>query len=117
MSKILIVDDDADILIVASTLLKMHGFQVETINNGGQSIEKVEKYRPDLVLLDINLGNEDGRKICRKIKNNKNNIDLPVILFSANYEYAMSYRECKANGFIAKPFENFDFIKTLKSFL
>lgn len=117
MAKILIVDDDSDILTVASMLLKMNGFDVETIDTGAKAIEGVISTKPDIVLLDVNLAGEDGRQICKYLKNNINTQSIPVVLFSANHEIDKSYFDCGADGFIAKPFETMEFIATLKKYV
>ncbi len=117
MSKILIVDDDEDILTVASMLLRMNGFEVDTITNGNKTEESIHINHPDLVLLDVNLGGEDGRKICRSLKDNKTTNHIPVVLFSANHEIDRSYTDCGADDFIAKPFETLEFITALKKHL
>ena len=117
MSKILIVDDDQDILTVASLLLKMNGFEVDTTCNGNKTIECIKNNEPDLVLLDVNLGNEDGRMICKKLKSNSTTNHIPIVLFSANHDIDKSYSDCGADDFIAKPFDSMAFIEALKKHL
>ena len=103
MAKILVIDDDLDVLEVVQLVLEHKGFEVMASSNPLDVITKIEEGKPDAVLLDIQLGLMDGRDICRDVK--KKYRDLPVILFSANINYKTSFEEYEADGFIAKPFD------------
>jgi|SRR5690348_6293136 DNA-binding response OmpR family regulator len=105
MSKILVVDDDADILSVMETLLTKKGFEVETTTKGENTFPKIESFKPDLILLDVLISGNDGRAICRKLKSNQETMHIPVIMFSAHPAAATSISEYGADDFIAKPFD------------
>jgi DNA-binding response OmpR family regulator len=105
MPKILVVDDDADILSVMETLLTMKGFEVEGIANGGYIFPKIETFKPDIILLDVLISGQDGRTICRKLKSNNETMLIPVIMFSAHPGAAATIAEYGADDFIAKPFD------------
>jgi DNA-binding response OmpR family regulator len=105
MSKILVVDDDLDILSVMKILLTMRGFEVEVISNGENALPGIESFKPDLILLDVLISGHDGRMICKKLKSNKDTSNIPVIMFSAHPGAAATVTDYGANDFISKPFD------------
>ena len=105
MAKILVVDDDTDILSVMEILLTMKGFEVQVTSKGENTFPKIESFKPDLILLDVLISGHDGRVICKKLKSNKETSHIPVIMFSAHPGAAASIAEYGANDFIAKPFD------------
>lgn len=116
--KILIADDDADILDALKLLLKEKGYKVN-VSLKGEYVEKLtEKGElPDLIVLDIMLGDKDGRAICKKLKNSERTRHIPVILVSAHLSSKESSIESKATSFLAKPFESKTLLKTIESHL
>lgn len=105
MAKILVVDDDTDILSVMEILLTMKGFEVQVTSKGENTFPKIESFKPDLILLDVLISGHDGRVICKKLKSNTETSHIPVIMFSAHPGAAASIAEYGANDFIAKPFD------------
>ena len=105
MSKILVVDDDIDILSVMEILLSMKGFDVEVTSKGENTLPKIESFKPDLILLDVLISGYDGRTICKQLKSNKSTCHIPVIMFSAHPGAAATIAEYGADDFIAKPFD------------
>ena len=104
LSKILVVDDDLDILEVLRFLLRKNGYEVILLSDAKKVIETVKEDKPDIVLLDINLSGYDGREICKYLKTVLE-VSIPIVLFSANMNYKNSYKEYGADDFIEKPFE------------
>lgn len=115
MSKILVVDDDPDILMLTKTILSLHNFNVEAIINWEDIEDRLINFKPDLVLLDVSLNGADGRDICKKIKHAEETKHLPVVLFSANLGMENEIANCLAGDFIAKPFEISNLLKTIRS--
>lgn len=105
MSKILVVDDDIDILSVMKILLTMKGFEVEVISKGESALPTTESFKPDLILLDVLISGHDGRTICKQLKSNKETSHIPVIMFSAHPGAAATITDYGANDFISKPFD------------
>src|SRR5690349_16581220 len=116
MNKILVVDDDLDILEVLKFLLKKNGYEVILLSEAQQVIVTVKEAKPDVVLLDINLSGYDGREICKYLKATLH-VKTPVILFSANISYKNSYKEYLADDFLEKPFEVKRLLNVLHSHL
>ena len=117
MNKILVVDDDPDILSVVEVILTMHNFRVEGLLKWEDIDNRLIDMKPDLILLDISLSGADGRDICKRIKESKETQHVPVILFSANSMMANEIEKCHAQDFIAKPFDLSHLVKTIKSHL
>jgi len=115
MDKILVVDDDIDILTLVKMSLSLNGFKVEAISKWEQIYKSISGFVPDLILLDVSLGGADGREICKRIKTTTETEHIPVILFSANTEMEKSIGDCKAQAFIAKPYELGHFLDVIKS--
>ena len=115
MKKILVADDDIDILTLVKMTLGMQGFSVDAISNWKDIAERVRLFGPDLILLDVSLGGADGRDICKKLKQEPGTKHIPVILFSANVEMGESIQECQAEAFIAKPYELSHFLTTIRT--
>ena len=105
MSRVLIVDDNSDILWVVETVLKRYGFEVMAIPKGEDVLPKAKLFLPHLILLDVFLSGIDGIEVCNKLKENPKTKDIPVIMFSAHTNFADVQKFCKADDFIAKPFD------------
>ncbi len=105
MQRILAVDDNEDILEVLQLILEDFGYEVETLNNGSFLFDKIKAHRPDLILLDIMLGNLDGRELCKDVKSQKETHDIPIILISASHNLSNLFKPSNApDDFLAKPF-------------
>jgi DNA-binding response OmpR family regulator len=105
MKRILVVDDDIDILTVVQLVLESNGFEVTAIWNWKQIYPQIDAFKPDLILLDVSLGTQDGRNICKQLKSDNKTKYISVILFSANHNVEKSVSECLADSFISKPFD------------
>jgi DNA-binding response OmpR family regulator len=104
--KILVLDDDKDILDIISFILNDSGYEIQALLNGESVFEAIRAFNPDLVLMDVMLGNMDGRVICKHIKRTESTHDLPVILISGTHDLARSLDQQGApNDFVPKPFD------------
>ena len=114
MNKILVVDDDADILAVVELILNANDFNVKTISRWEDISHSIQNFSPDLILLDVALGGADGRAICTALKKSVDTKHIPVILFSAQYDLVNNMQGCMANGMVAKPFETSYLLETIR---
>ena len=104
--KILILDDDNDILEVLSLLLMERGYEIRTSNHGETIFEDIQDFQPALLIMDVMLAGLDGREICRNIKNTPLTHSLPVILISGTHDPVGSLGFPGApDDFLAKPFD------------
>jgi len=95
--KILILDDDLDILAVMQLLFKTKGFDVVALSRWEEVYEKVETFKPHLILLDVLLSGNDGRDICRELKHKPSTKNIPIVMFSANPSAAENIQEYVVN--------------------
>jgi len=107
MRRILAVDDDKDILEVLQFILEDSGYEVNTLSDGHYLMATINDTHPDLILLDIMLGNNlDGRELCKAVKKQDSTHNIPVILISASHNVSGSMNQDGApNDFISKPFD------------
>lgn len=116
MKKILVVDDNSDILAVMKLYLNNKGFNVVTESNGSEAHNVVNAFKPDLIILDVFLGNSDGRKICNELKMQEETKNTPIIIFSANAKPDDVMKACSANEFLPKPFELSNLLKIIQRY-
>lgn len=106
MKKILLIDDDQGILDALSIFLNDYGYKVIKMSGNQNAIQKkITDEKPNLIILDILLSGEDGRDICKFLKENKEIKKTPIILTSARKDFKDSALKAGANFFIAKPFD------------
>jgi len=115
MLHVLIVDDDKDILEMVSLILSTNGISSSCLGGGNHLFEFLEKDSPDMILMDIYLGDSDGRVLCHQLKNMDNFKHIPVLLYSAGNITTLSVKESLANDFIAKPFVVADLLKKINT--
>lgn len=106
-NKILLVDDEEDILALVKVRLEANNYEVITAKDGEEGLNLARSIKPDLIVLDLMLPRIDGYKVCRILKFDSRYKDIPIILFTAR-----SKQEDKKTGFttgadayITKPFE------------
>jgi CheY-like chemotaxis protein len=102
--RVAVIDDDADTLATASSLLERAGFEVLTFSGSFHRLAFVAAQRPDLVLMDVNMPLVPGDDLCRLMQDDYELRDVPVVFFSSNDERALRalVRETGAAGYIAK---------------
>ena|SRR5258708_33123286 len=105
MKKILIVDDDKDLLVSMKALFEKNGFDIAVTISCDEGFLILNSFKPDLVFLDINVGGQDGREMCKKIKEDADYKHIPVILISSDHEALKLYNEYGATSFIKKPLQ------------
>ena len=117
--KILIVEDEESLLKLESILLTSKGFEVKGVTNGRAALEEIQKSHPDLVLLDIMLPEMDGFEVCKKIKEDPQTREIPVIMLTAKKtrEDMEKGKEVGADCYITKPFKSAMVIETIQRYL
>ena len=103
--KILIVDDDVDILLMLTIFLKENGYEVEGTLNGIETTKRTERFKPDLIIMDIFLSGTNGKDICVSLKNAEETKAIPIILISSDEQDKKEVEGTRADEFINKPFE------------
>jgi DNA-binding response OmpR family regulator len=116
MSKrILVVEDDTDILFILELILKDEGIEVFTSEDGADILGIVERVSPDIILMDVRLPNADGRELCQLIR--KADYKIPIILMSAHLDYKLGVKQECASDFVPKPFDLADLVVRVRRHL
>ena len=104
--KILVVDDEEDILELVSYNLSRNGYQVTTVATGEEAIPKTRAETPELLLLDLMLPGLDGLEVCRILKNDEKTAHIPILMLTAKGEEAdiVTGLELGADDYVTKPF-------------
>lgn len=102
--KILIFDDEAAILEVISIIFEENGYEVEISETSHDILEKVEKFQPDVILMDNWIPNIGGVEATQLIKNHEKFKDIPVIYVTANNDIVALAKQAQADDYVAKPF-------------
>ena len=96
--RVLIVEDDESIRTLVQATLEFEGYDVQPAEHGGVALAILERFRPDVVVLDMRMPHVDGREFARQYH-------APIIALTAGADLADTATEIAAVGFLAKPFE------------
>lgn len=103
--KVLIIEDDADIVLVISSMLEDEGYDVVTANPHKDPHYLHGDDLPDVILLDMLLSGVDGREIARHLKGSAATRHIPIVIISAHPNAREEAQAAGADGFLAKPFD------------
>ena len=117
MKKLLLIDDDTDLLEVLASALTYFGFEVKTSNKPDDIHSLVTTHQPDLVILDYIMENVNGGEICAQLKKKEDTKNLPVIILSAYDKVIKSLGNYGCDAFISKPFDMMDLVNNIKRIL
>ena len=107
--KIMIVDDEPDILFTVGQMLEISGYEVIKAVNGDDCLKKLNEIRPDLVLLDIMMPGMNGWDVAAKIKENPKWSDIPIVFVTAKGDaMSIGMGNMAAEDYITKPFDIMD---------
>lgn len=117
--KILIVDDEADIVESLKFILETEGYECHYAYDGEEGLNLAKEITPDLILLDVMMPKMNGYKISRLLKYDKKYKDIPIIMITARSQETdkMIGEESGVNEYITKPFELDDVIAKAKKYL
>ena len=119
MAKILIVDDEADLIMMLQVRLETNGYEVISANDGDEGLKKAETELPDLIILDIMMPRLDGFAVVREVRKNEKIKNTPVIMCSGMDEQKAQEESIKvgADAFIIKPIESPILMSTIEGLL
>lgn len=117
MQKVLVIDDDDDLLWALQMALQKKGFAVQALSNGKECQTHIDAFQPQIIVLDIHLKEEDGRELCKLLKSGENYKHIPIILCSAYYLPNIQFTEYGANAFLSKPFSIEQMVATIQTLL
>ncbi|HSM38993.1 MAG TPA: sigma-54 dependent transcriptional regulator [Candidatus Limnocylindrales bacterium] len=111
---VLVVDDDGQIRSLLSDLLKAEGYVVREAKTGAEAVAAVEKQRPDLVMMDVKLPDQDGLDVLKALKRERPELEIIVMTAYGGSSSAIKAMEHGAYDYVTKPFEIDDLLATLK---
>ena len=105
-ARVLVVDDEPDLVRILQFGLKAAGYEVESATDGQEGLKKAREMKPDIILLDLMLPKLDGYKVCRLLKFDERFKQIPIIILSARTQEGDQTLalEMGANRFITKPY-------------
>jgi DNA-binding response OmpR family regulator len=117
--KVLVVDDEDNIIELIRLGLRYEGFQVETASDGEQGIALAQRINPDLVILDVMMPGIDGIEVCRRLRSNPTTRDVPVIMLTAKDEVGdrILGLQTGADDYLTKPFDFYELLERIKAIL
>jgi CheY-like chemotaxis protein len=115
--KVLVVDDDPDIVVVCSLVLESEGYDIGIARNGCEAFDKIMSGGADVVLLDAMMPVMDGITVCKMVKRDPEKKDLPVIIMSASQTMCERARDSRADAVLPKPFQLEELVATINKLL
>ena len=118
-SSILVVDDEADSLLVLASILAAEGYQVRTADSGSLALKSVAAWLPELILLDIRMPGMDGFEVCQRLKTADQSRHVPVIFITAAGEVDERVKGLAAGAvdYISKPFHREELLARVRTHL
>jgi CheY-like chemotaxis protein len=116
MAKILLVDDEPELVEVVKVRLEANKYEVITADSGAACLEAARREAPDVILLDLVMPGVDGYEACFKLKRMPETKNIPIILFSASYAKSLEEKVEALGAFdcIRKPFEHTDLLEKIE---
>ncbi len=117
--RILLVDDERNIVDLARMYLEKEGFRVESAPDGAQALDKIERDPPALVVLDLMLPEVDGWEVCRRVRASQGQADLPILMLTARDDDVDKIvgLELGADDYLTKPFNPRELVARIKAIL
>ncbi len=118
-AKVLVVDDEPNVLRSLAQYLTIEDFTVETASNGMEALEKVESFVPELILLDVMMPGMDGFEVLDKVKANPDHAHTPIIMLTAKDQSAdvLKGYQSGATSYLVKPFNLDELVETINQVL
>ncbi len=117
--KVLVVDDEDNIIELIRLGLRYEGFQVEVASDGEQGITLAQRINPDLVILDVMMPGIDGLEVCRRLRSNPTTSDVPILMLTAKDEVSdrILGLQTGADDYLTKPFDFYELLERIRAIL
>src|SRR5579884_2076595 len=117
--KVLVIDDEENIIEFIRLGLRYEGFQVESASNGEQGIVAAQRTNPDLIILDLMLPVIDGLEVCRRLRSNPITREIPVLMLTAKDEVRdrITGLRTGADDYLTKPFDFDELLERMRAIL
>jgi CheY-like chemotaxis protein len=118
--KVMVVDDEKNVLDLVGMILEVEGYEVSKVNDGIECLDTIEEVNPDLVLLDVRMPGMNGWIVFKKLKENPRTKDIPVAMLTVmahprDEERALN--ELGVDDYITKPFTPDDLVRRVQKLL
>jgi two-component system, OmpR family, alkaline phosphatase synthesis response regulator PhoP len=119
MRRILIVDDEPNIVLALELLMKKEGYEVHTVDDGERAVQAAKELRPDLILLDIMMPKMDGYEVCQRIRSDSLLKDVSIIMLTAKGREVEREKGLAlgADHYITKPFSTRQVVMKVKEIM
>ena len=119
MSRILIVDDEPNIVLALELLMKKEGYEVRAVADGERAVQAAKEFRPDLILLDIMMPKMDGYEVCQSIRSDAQLKDVSIIMLTAKGREVEREKGLAlgADHYITKPFSTRQVVMKVREIL
>ena len=116
--RVLIVDDEPNIVVSLQFLMKKGGFETSVARDGDEALAEVERFRPDLVLLDVMMPRRDGYEVCQQLRST-GWTDLKIVMLTAKGREAEATKGLAlgADAYVTKPFSTSELVDTVTRLL
>lgn len=117
--KVLIVDDEPNILIALEFLIRQEGYEVQKANDGQQALQVLKNFRPDVAILDVMMPRMDGFELAKRIRNQEELANTAIVFLTAKGTQEDRFTGY-ANGaevYLTKPFDNQELIDTINELI
>ena len=117
-AKVLIVDDEPNIVVSLQFLMRKSGFETSVARDGEEALLEVERFRPDLVLLDVMMPRKDGYEVCQQLRSSGWD-DLKIVMLTAKGRESEITKGLAlgADAYVTKPFSTSDLVDTVTRLL
>ncbi len=118
-NRILVVDDEPDIVITIKYMLEHEGYMVSTASDGEEALHKVKDDKPHLIILDLRLPKLPGEQVCKKIRKDEEISDIPIIMLTAKDSDVDKVvgKVIGANCYLTKPFDMDELLQLIKGMI
>jgi DNA-binding response OmpR family regulator len=119
MPRILIVDDEPNIVLALELLMKREGYEIRSVDDGEKAVEAAGTFRPDLILLDVMMPRMDGYEVCQRLRADDSLKDISVVMLTAKGREVEREKGLAlgADLYITKPFSTREVVRKVKEML
>lgn len=119
MPRILIVDDEPNIVLALELLMKREGYEIRTVGDGERAVEAAGTFRPDLILLDVMMPRMDGFEVCQRIRADDSLKNIVIVMLTAKGREVEREKGLAlgADLYITKPFSTREVVRKVKELL
>lgn len=117
--KVLIIDDEGELVQLLVSQLNRAGFLVDVVLNGEVGLEKNETFRPDAIILDVFMEKMNGWEVCQKLRKIESSKNIPIVMATANYsdDFDIKAKEVGANQLLKKPMTGKETVTIIQKYL